>query len=243
MTSFEEAAHSLQFENSQLRTELKAQQIVNMKLRKEKDDALLALHDCKEENRYTYTRQLQLSVWIPSYLLRIWYAHRLLTVRFLWGVQAVYVYTWIDVACRLLYEELKLRDQMFQEYREQKEREIAELTAIKGDLEVRLQRFGEEGEQVDGSGHFVGKNVICWCIVCILPSHFDSGGVLASPEEYRFVGASLPQLNAQEVVDALSRWDGMEDTIALFSDLLNKNGIFMFFPMMCSQTAKHVWYS
>ena len=53
MTSFEEAAHSLQFENNQLRTELKAQQIVNMKLRKEKDDTLLALHECKEENRYT----------------------------------------------------------------------------------------------------------------------------------------------------------------------------------------------
>ena len=48
---------------------------------------------------------------------------------------------------------------------------------------------------------------------------------MVSPDDYRFVGASLPQLNAQEVVDALSRWDGMEDTTALFSDLLNKNGI------------------
>ena len=73
----------------------------------------------------------------------------------------VYMHPCIDVACRLLYEELKLRDQMFQEYREQKEREIAELTAIKGDLEVRLQRCGEEGEQVDASSHFVGKNLIC----------------------------------------------------------------------------------
>lgn len=60
MTSYEEAAHSLQFENSQLRTELKAQQIVNMKLRKEKDDTLLALHDCKEENRYTYESPYQI---------------------------------------------------------------------------------------------------------------------------------------------------------------------------------------
>lgn len=48
---------------------------------------------------------------------------------------------------------------------------------------------------------------------------------MVSPDDYRFVGASLPQLNAQEVVDALSRWDGMEDTTALFSNLLNKNGI------------------
>ena len=50
-----EAVHSLQFENGQLRTELKAQQAVNMKLRKEKDDILLALHECKEENRYMAT--------------------------------------------------------------------------------------------------------------------------------------------------------------------------------------------
>ena len=65
----------------------------------------------------------------------------------------------------------------------------------------------------------------------VFTPHFHSGGVLPSPDDYRFVGASLPQLNAQEVVDALSRWDGMEDTIALFSDLLNKNG-------MCSHNAQ-----
>ena len=59
--------------------------------------------------------------------------------------------------CRVLYEELKLRDRMFQEFREQKEKEIAELTAIKGDLEVRLQRVSEEGEQVDGGSHINGE--------------------------------------------------------------------------------------
>lgn len=57
---------------------------------------------------------------------------------------------------RVLYEELKLRDRMFQEFREQKEREIAGLMAIKGDLEVRLQRVSEEGEQVNGSSHIIG---------------------------------------------------------------------------------------
>ena len=41
----------LQFENGQLRTELKAQQAANMKLRREKDEILLALRECKEENR------------------------------------------------------------------------------------------------------------------------------------------------------------------------------------------------
>jgi hypothetical protein len=161
MTSLEEVVRSLQSENSQLRTELKAQQTVNLKLRKEKDDILLALHDSKEEKR-------------------------------------------------VLYEELKLRDRMFQEFREQKEKEIAELTAIKGDLEVRLQRVSEEGEQVDGG------------------SHINGGGGLDSPVESRFI--NLPQLNAQEVVDALSKWDGMEDTIALFNDLLKENGPMAWVP-------------
>jgi hypothetical protein len=49
------------------------------------------------------------------------------------------------------------------------------------------------------------------------------GGGLDSPVESRFI--NLPQLNAQEVVDALSKWDGMEDTIALFNDLLKENGM------------------
>ena len=48
---------------------------------------------------------------------------------------------------------------MFSEFREKKEREIAELTAIKSDLELRLGRAGEEGDQGDTSGgHLVGKD-------------------------------------------------------------------------------------
>ena len=49
---------------------------------------------------------------------------------------------------------------MFQEFREQKEREVAELIAIKGDLEVRLHRVSEEGgvgDQGDSSGHLIGQ--------------------------------------------------------------------------------------
>ena len=61
---------------------------------------------------------------------------------------------------RVLYEELKLRDQMFQEFREQKEKEIAELMAIKGDLEVRLQRVSDEREQVNGGSHIMGQFTI-----------------------------------------------------------------------------------
>ena len=47
----EERLRRLQSESSQLRTELKAQQAANMKLRREKDDVLLALRECKEDNR------------------------------------------------------------------------------------------------------------------------------------------------------------------------------------------------
>ena len=51
MASLEEVVQSLQFENVQLRTELKAQQTANLKLRKEKEDVSLALQDSKEEKR------------------------------------------------------------------------------------------------------------------------------------------------------------------------------------------------
>ena len=48
---------------------------------------------------------------------------------------------------------------MFTEFREKKEREIAELVAIKSDLELRLQRVGEEGDQGDPTGgHLVGMS-------------------------------------------------------------------------------------
>ena len=53
---------SLHFENSQLRTELKAQQAVNMKLRRERDDILLALQKSKEENRWSMLRFLRIRV-------------------------------------------------------------------------------------------------------------------------------------------------------------------------------------
>ena len=42
-----------------------------------------------------------------------------------------------------------MRDQMFQEYRESKERDIAELTRIKQDLEVRLQAALDSQDSLD----------------------------------------------------------------------------------------------
>lgn len=51
------------------------------------------------------------------------------------------------------------------------------------------------------------------------------GGGLESPSEGQAVGSALPQLNAQEVVDALGKWEGMEDTISLFADLVKENSM------------------
>ena len=65
---------------------------------------------------------------------------------------------------------------------------------------------------------------------------FVCSGGLDSPGEARFVGSSLPQLSAREVVDALSQWDGMEDTVSLFTDLLRESsGIYTAasVPLLC----------
>ena len=51
-SSIEEVLHNLRSENSQIRTELKAQQAVNSKLRRERDDTLELLQQAKEENGY-----------------------------------------------------------------------------------------------------------------------------------------------------------------------------------------------
>ena len=60
---------------------------------------------------------------------------------------------------------------------------------------------------------------MCVCVfVCVC-----AGGNLDSPGDSRFVGSGVPQLNAQEVVEALGKWEGMEDTISLFSDLIKDN--------------------
>ena len=65
-------------------------------------------------------------------------------------------------------------------------------------------------------------------MTCWITFTGGGGGGIESPVESRLVGSNLPQLNAQEVVDALSKWDGMEDTIALFNDLIKRNGIFSY---------------
>ena len=74
----------------------------------------------------------------------------------------------------MLEEELVLRDQMFQEYRESKERDIAELTRIQHDLEVRLQaaldsqdslNLLDPSTSVKGVSYMVACATVSACIV------------------------------------------------------------------------------
>ena len=74
----------------------------------------------------------------------------------------------------MLEEELVLRDQMFQEYRESKERDIAELTRIKHDLEIRLQaaldsqdslNLLDPSTSVKGVSYMVACATVSACIV------------------------------------------------------------------------------
>ena len=75
----------------------------------------------------------------------------------------------------MLEEELVLRDQMFQEYRESKERDIAELTRIKQDLEVRLQAALDSQDSLnllDPSTSVKGVSCMVACAAvsaCIVP--------------------------------------------------------------------------
>ena len=75
---------------------------------------------------------------------------------------------------RMLEQELELRDRMFQEYREGKEREVAELTRIKQDLEIRLQAAldSQDGSTLDFLDPSA-KGLLCGmyahdCILCDL---------------------------------------------------------------------------
>ena len=54
---------------------------------------------------------------------------------------------------------------------------------------------------------------------------------MESPADIRLAGSGFPQLNAREVVEALGKWEGMEDTISLFSDLIRDNS--MYTPIHC----------
>ena len=61
-----------------------------------------------------------------------------------------------------------------------------------------------------------------------------TGGGVESPGDIRFVGSGIqPHLNAREVVEALWKWEGMEDTISLFSDLVKDDSMCLHY-IICS---------
>ena len=67
---------------------------------------------------------------------------------------------------------MELRDRMFHEYREGKEREVAELTRIKQDLEIRLQAaLGSEDGTFDlldpsAKGLLCLHDCVCFKYIC-----------------------------------------------------------------------------
>ena len=62
---------------------------------------------------------------------------------------------------------------------------------------------------------------VCVCLLCVL--YYVSGGGVESPGDLRFVGSGFPQLNAREV----GKWEGMDDTISLFADLVKENSTYV----------------
>ena len=73
---------------------------------------------------------------------------------------------------------------------------------------------------------FMCLSCVCLClfVVCVV---FYSGGGVESPGDFRFVGSGFPHLNAREVVEALGKWEGTEDTISLFADLVKDNSTYL----------------
>ncbi|KAL5479515.1 hypothetical protein EMCRGX_G023042 [Ephydatia muelleri] len=99
-----------------------------------------------------------------------------------------------------LKQELELRDKMFQDFWEMKEKELSELRKINQDLEKRLHSLVHPNETVS-----------------LLDQQRDN--ISATTGKFAFA-SGMPQLPAGQVVEALSKWEGMEDTLALFDERL-----------------------
>ena len=96
---------------------------------------------------------------------------------------------------------------MYQDLKERTDREIAQLNRTKQDLELRL-RSVLESHQGGIADLMVGE-----------------GDLQSSEPMLSTLTAGLPNLTASEVVEALSKWEGMEDTIVLFKEQLEaENG-------------------
>lgn len=102
----------------------------------------------------------------------------------------------------ILRDELSLREKMYQDLKERTDREIAQLNRTKQDLEVRLRSMVESHQ-----GGLVGLLA-------------DGADLESSEPLLSTLDAGLPNLTAREVVEALTKWEGMEDTISLFKEEL-----------------------
>lgn len=96
---------------------------------------------------------------------------------------------------------------MYQDLKERTDREIAQLNRTKQDLELRLRSVLESHQ--GGIADLIA----------------GEGGLQSSEPMVSTLTAGLPNLTASEVVEALSKWEGMEDTIVLFKEQLEaENG-------------------
>lgn len=99
---------------------------------------------------------------------------------------------------------------MYLDLKERTDREIAQLNRTKQDLELRLRSVLESHQ--GGIADLLSR---------------EAAGDLQSSEPMlsTLTGAGLPNLTASEVVEALGKWEGMEETIVLFKEQLEaENG-------------------
>ena len=123
----------------------------------------------------------------------------------------------------ILREDLSLREKMYLDLKERTDREIAQLNRTKQDLELRLRSVLES--------HQGG-------IADLLAGEGDLQS--SEPMLSTLTGAGLPNLTASEVVEALGKWEGMEDTIVLFKEQLEaENGRSHSHVTFCSRTWTH----
>ena len=94
---------------------------------------------------------------------------------------------------------------MYQDLKERTDKDITQLRQTKHDLELRLRSVVESHQ--DGISGLMVEG-----------EDFHSSEPLLS-------STGLPNLLASEVVEALSKWEGMEDTVVLFKEQLEaENG-------------------
>lgn len=74
-----------------------------------------------------------------------------------------------------------------------------------------------------------------YILLCTITGGADPGA------DSRYIGPTIPHLPAQDVVDVLHKWDGMEDTIALLNEIIQREkGMYMNICTVCKYIYIHV---